>query len=833
MRVFIGLMLVLALGCGGDPGVDSGAPVDAGPSDAGLPPARDPWPSFPVPSGLEGPLVDEEPWLLEANRWRTEFDVATGTPDRTRRGGFGIGNGHVFGFVGIGEPDLATIHEAVGPGYEKHEGYFSDVQLAVRVGGERWEPVTQYQWQIRSTAVVVTLTRGPGLDLWAVDFAPLVRPAWADPSQPEERALVRHVAARATGGAALVDVEVALVGVAEWTAEGDVLVHRRDGGARIARLDALAGETDGEALEARFRFARIEPGAAARGTFAIAIGASDADVVASLSALEALPAMELARTTRDAWRAWAASGATLRTPEPMVDDLVETSRIMLRVQQAATGATCPMSEYTRTWLRDTIGPVLAMSALGHHEEAEAMMTYVYRAILDAGDLRNSMSADLDLTAPAPTPPDFRSLGPLSGTVRAEGPSYLVMGHDELARWTGDRAAIDERFDLFWHALTDQALTADDLLPFSGDETYRTAMAIGTGFDIAEQFTEGFLSSDSSFLLAVAAERLAAHAEVLGRNADADALRALAMRVRTAADALYWNEAESFYAPFATDPERDPWDAPFEDVSTKPVWTGYLAPDDPRARPSVQSVWDLLGNDERGMPITYVHPRNATLLRSQRVFFGVHTGMTVGYFLGAASAVDLPEAEAAFDALGRTANTTGSWSEYMTFEDHANLSLTYDTAGLLGEYTARYRPWEGGINVRALLDYLGGVSPALDPEPHLVVAPHLPTGWDRFELADLRVADARITLVVEDEPTGADRTRRTTVTVTGAAAPVALDFGVRVPASEIISARAGGVDVDPGTLTLDVGEGRVRFELPRVAVSDGASHVVEIRYRPSP
>ena len=815
-----------------------GGPIDAGSPDAGppidagfLPAPRDPWPSLGAPPDLALTLFDEEPWLLEANGWRTEYDVAADTPDRAHRGGFALGNGHVFAFVGIGEPDLATVHELVGPSYDKDDGYFSDVEQRVRVGGAPWRPTTQWQWEVRSTAVVVTLSRGPGLDVVTVDFAPWTRAAWIDPAAPEERAIVRLVAMRATGTDPLTDVEVALGGLGTWADEGGAPAQRRSDGARLARLVAIDGEADGAALEARLRVATLAAGDEARGVFVLSAAGSDARTTETLDALAVADPITLARTTRDAWRDWAAGGATLATPEPMVDDLVEAARVMLKVQQAANGATCPMSEYTGTWLRDTVGPVIALASLGHHEDVAAMLDAQYAAIVTRGDLSNALPSDLDPAAPLPPVPDFRALGPLGGKVRAEGPSYVVLAYDEEARWTGSRARIDERFDLLWRAATAQSVSADGLLPFSGDETYRTAMAVSLGFGVSEQFVDGFFSADSSFLLVVAAERLAASADALGRTADAVALRALAARVRSAADALYWNDEEGFFAPFATDPEREAWAAPFEDVSEKPVWLGYFDPLDPRARRSLTSLVDRLGLHERGFPATPADARHASLLRARRIRHGMHTGMSQGYFLGAAAAVDLPEAEQAFDAIGRTANTTGSWSEYMSYDDHANVAIAYDPAGLLGEYTARYRPWEGGIDLRALLDYLAGVRPELDPTPRVRIAPHLPTGWEGFTFRGVRVGAALLDLAVSDAADGSDRVRRYELSVEGAD-PLDVTIGIRLPAAELLSASADGAPIDLGSVTIDPDRGRLRAELPSIAIPPGGALVVEVRYTPS-
>ena len=138
--------------------------------------------------------------------------------------------------------------------------------------------------------------------------------------------------------------------------------------------------------------------------------------------LPTIDAGELLDETAAAYQAWDAGLVQVELPDPMVADFVDGMKITLKSQTAATGASCPMSQYTRTWARDNIGPTLALLSLGAHDDVRAMMDYVYGAILLKGDLNNSYDADLDVSD-LPAAPDWDGLPVLTERVAAETPSY--------------------------------------------------------------------------------------------------------------------------------------------------------------------------------------------------------------------------------------------------------------------------------------------------------------------------------------------------------------------------------------------------------------------------
>ncbi len=108
--------------------------------------------------------VDERPDLDHA--WFDSHDLPelslyayseAGDEDRgpSFRGPYGVGNGLVFGLVGLGKP-LSTLHGAVGPTYEKSGRFFGDVSLQLIVDGEPVSFDREWIARPRGTGLVVT-----------------------------------------------------------------------------------------------------------------------------------------------------------------------------------------------------------------------------------------------------------------------------------------------------------------------------------------------------------------------------------------------------------------------------------------------------------------------------------------------------------------------------------------------------------------------------------------------------------------------------------------------------------------------------------------------------
>ncbi|MDP6946945.1 MAG: hypothetical protein QF464_22540, partial [Myxococcota bacterium] len=98
-------------------------------------------------------------------------------------------------------------------------------------------------------------------------------------------------------------------------------------------------------------------------------------------------------------------------------------------------------------------------------------------------------------------------------------------------------------------------------------------------------------------------------------------------------------------------------------------------------------------------------------------------------------------------LADHATASGATPEYHILDDFGPLHPIYDPIGNMGDYTARFRPWEGGILADAAYEYLlGNVCDAVQGTLHL--APNLPNGWPWLEARRVRCGETRLDLRVD-------------------------------------------------------------------------------------
>ena len=127
-------------------------------------------------------------------------------------------------------------------------------------------------------------------------------------------------------------------------------------------------------------------------------------------------------------------------------------------------------------------------------------------------------------------------------------------------------------------------------------------------------------------------------------------------------------------------------------------------------------------------------------------------MLPGYTLRAMTDIGYSHAMAAFNAVALSLSTSGNLGEVLVFDDHSGLTIIYDQGGAVGDYTAKFRPWEGGIVLDAVLKYLIGFMP---DAPHGVfrIRPHLPNSWPFARYTGLRMGNARFDLDLHRTDTG--------------------------------------------------------------------------------
>jgi len=672
-----------------------------------------------------------------------------GPPDRRpglgHRGAFGTGNGLLFAQVGVADP-LNTLHSLVGPTYERRPNFFGDFTVWV-AGPEDESPVPfEEEWAGRSLSAPVVVTRATrdGITLVTVDLG--APQGLADiPPTCWVRGLLVQASEDRDGWSLVVEAtnpQVPLPG-GRTRETGPVSDGRvRDlvsglMGPGIPEVDGTRTRLPLGPLSAGTSIWRLWVACASE---RLAGDRAPEDWPMRLSGRpEDLLAVALQQAEED-YQDWNRRTVMMDLPDPLVADFLEGMKMTLKVQTAATGASCPMSEYTRTWTRDNMGPVLALLAYGAFEDVAAILDYLEAAIRWSGDLRNSYDADLD-PAGAPPAPDWASLGTLDGRVAAETPSYLVRMHTLHARWSGDPSRVASRVPLIRRCMMDQAFGPDDLLPFTGDETFRAAMNTALGVpDLDYPHHDRSWSLNSTLLWLGAARDAGDLLDDLGETALAEDLRDRADRMADRTLPRYLRPDGCLAAYLDRDTETP--SAPFEDAALQVTWSGWLDGDEPLAQTSLRCLGDRI----RRAPGEWVSPLDPYWAGTMGAWEGIYTGMLPGYTLAAMTAIGHPEAQAAFDAVRLSLDTSGNLQEYLIFDDHSGVSLVYDPTGVIGDYTARFRPWEGGIVAEAALRYLIGFAPdALGGT--VALRPHLPEAWPRMAFQGLRAGAARFDVTV--------------------------------------------------------------------------------------
>ncbi|MCB9728281.1 MAG: hypothetical protein H6744_04875 [Deltaproteobacteria bacterium] len=746
------LLAAAVCACAADP--SPGSDADAGPdgSDASLdatadvladlgpdlaPPQPELWPAGPDFDATTGLPAAWPALSAHMSTWVTHVaGPVAQRPDTGHRGGYGTGNGRVFALFGLTDP-MNTMHGMTGPTYERGKRFFGDYSVSLTGPGVAAE--SDEEWTAMSLSAPVLFSRARFGALWleTLDFVP---PA----TDPAGHCMVRVIEVRNAASEATAALELRVAAAVSVTSPTpDRLLEQTGERALTTGFLSSEGQVDGKVLT--HPVGPLAPGAHARLTLLHCTAQGDAAVDLPELDLDATVAALVAEHA-----AWRERLVGFELPDPRVSDFLDGMAMTLRVQTSVEGANCPMSEYTRVWARDTIGAVLAWLRLGAHEEVRALMTYLYGAASERGDLQNSYDADLDLDPP-PAPPDWDALGPLAGKVAAETPSYMVWTAAEWLRFTGDAKPLADRWPFYRRCLLRQVPNEDGLLPFTGDETFRTAMNVAFGYPLESPHHEESWSANSSLLWLGAARGFDAMARATGHEADLAQAATLEATIRQGLMDYYLLE-DGCIAALVVRATGETLPEPFEDVALKLTWAGAEDGDSELARAATRCLIERLGTE----PGRFQSPIDGNLADFPLLgdeATGVYTGMLPGYALSALTDVGHPDAEAAFVTLSKVLGSSGNLQEYQVAPDDSGLTLLYDPSGALGDYTAKFRPWEGGIVAAAAVDYLVGFEPDASSK-ELALRPHLPSGWPDMTVRRLRAGDARFD--VEVSARGAER-----------------------------------------------------------------------------
>lgn len=674
---------------------------------------RDPWPEeagepIPLP-----PELSDQARLLDVSAWGAD-GLSSG---RDSAGSFGLGNGVVFGIIGLDSP-WSTLTNAIGPGYQLDAGFFGDSALQLWEDGAPLAVEAERAQRPRGLSVARTLAQSGDLALSTTDLA-----------VPGEPIIARHVTVWNQGERARAGLTVRLTLA---RSEGERLLSDERGllqrrGGRVMRVvcpDADWSLPDEGGLALDLAVPTLAPGESWSTVCQHVFGDTDTEPLA-LDVSEALD--EIAE--RDA--ALLDRAVALNAPEPKVADLLEGLLLTLQAQTAESGLVSPMSRYTSGWLRDAEGPVRLYLAAGLHEEARTQLDVLYETSLASAEISNSFPLDVDLsTVEEPADPEtFWSEVPfMEGRGAAEAPSVPVLLHAWYVRNTGDASIITEgRLAWLEACLSRQDQSDEGLLPWSGDETWRWPFALASGVGLPEE--EGW--SLASGLLYVAAT------DALLELGGDEGLAARAERAREALETVFWQEEGGFYSPYVAKEDLQPYLYPYEDASLLPLWLGGAGLQPERLLRNLGATREALLREDGALASE----------DAPGTFVGT-TGMVQPMWLSNLVSVHADGEEAAWDALDLLATPSGHVEE-LHGPSRLPLALVHQADGLGGDVSARLRPWEGGDLGAAVLDALVGADVRVDPETgqvHLHLSPHLPHGWPELSVERLPAGDGRYTLV---------------------------------------------------------------------------------------
>jgi hypothetical protein len=269
------------------------------------------------------------------------------------------------------------------------------------------------------------------------------------------------------------------------------------------------------------------------------------------------------------------------------------------------------------------------------------------------------------------------------------------------------------------------------------------MDVAFGLALAYLHEEASWSANSSLLWLGAYRHFVRLAEALGRDDDVAAATDMKEVVEAATLDRYLLP-DGCLSSHIDRASGEAWPAPFEDVALKVTWAGWKDGDDPAARDMLACLRERVqvGPGDLQSPLHESYHESALLPEADAVY----TGMLPGYTLAALVDAGDIEASAAVNALGKTLSSSGNIGEYLYRfgDDRSGLTIIYDDSGVIGDYTSKFRPWEGGIVLDALLRYLIGWSPDA-PEGTVALRPHLPANWPSASYRGLRIGDDRVDL----------------------------------------------------------------------------------------
>ncbi|MGD9494672.1 MAG: hypothetical protein AB7Y46_00050 [Armatimonadota bacterium] len=743
-------------------------------------------------------------WVADTyDAWRQTIDLEGELPTYSDLGAYPIGNGRVFAISGLSIP-LGTVQDMLGPTYQKVSGLLGAVMPAVLLDGEpadtprqssAWVApcgVVHHRWDGELIRVEILQTVPPELD--AVLSLILVT------NETEQRlgdvalALQASLPVEPAGGDLLhargqTRVRMGFAGARTWVRARSVVPPLPVG---LSDLVLPLGRMTRQVQEPQSvicPLGRLGPGESVAKLAYVTFADGEAAEQGMLAAIEE-KGLALFDQSHQWWSGWAEGTVQVEGAGEEIEQFLAISRYLCRVQQAQAGGYSPMHKYTYRWIRDSNGPIMYLLDAGDFESVARDLAYHFAACAQRGEIGNNVPLNLDL-GETPAIQWAKVESP-----KAEIASFVILQNAWYWRHTGETAQLEQRWPYLVRAFEGHAVDDQGRLPFHGDETYRFP-----GYELhsvddtpcPDYLHLQLRSADSAFEYVAAAEAMAQMAEAIGREDEVAGYLEAARRVREATEEHYWQRERGYYAPAMSDLSGERYRYPFANISLRPLWIGYAQADEQRQIDNVLNALAYLWRPESG---------TARLTPA----FGYYVGMTPGYVLSALCAIDHPAAERALEGLLAAAEPSGGFAEMNRPDD----TPSRDIWGL-----HRVRPWEGGINASAVLQYLTGFEPDA-PNRRVRFAPHLPGDSMAMTVSNLRVAEARLRLSVSFEVA---RTRYV-VECVEADEPVELELLASAPGSELSAAEGNWRELGGRTRSLPARFGRAHLLISGATLEQG-------------
>ena len=714
--------------------------------------------------------VSAAAWTIDGyDAWKQEIDLEDALPTYSDLGAYPIGNGRVFGIAGLSLP-LGTVQDILGPTYQKTGALLGAWVPAVLVDDEPLTIARQSTRWIAPGGVVHSRWEGGDIQVDLLQTVP-----------PDLNTVATLIMVTNAGGAP-VDVSLGLQSSlpVDEESDGDMLCTR--GGAvvrggfagatttvadrsvlpafpdelsdRVRPVSRMAMEMEAQSVVCPL--GAVQPEESVGKIAYVAVG--ERDETAAIAQTVEEKGLQLFEDAHTWWQDWHDRTLVVEGAGDEIDQFMAIQKYLCRVQQAEAGGYSPMHKYSYRWIRDSNGPIKFLLDCGDFESVDHDLSYHFAGCAQKQEIFNNIELNLDLDLDNPDQIDWTEVP----TPKAEIASFVILQNWWYYQHTGETEQLEQRWPYLVAAFDGHEVDAEGRLPFHGDETYRFPgyQLFGPEPEAVSDYVHMTLrSADSAFEYVAAARAMMEMAREIGRPVDeVERYNDAAQFVLGATERFYWQEDRGYYAPAMSAVSGELYRYPFANIDLRPMWIGYANANDQQSRNVLSALRSLY------------RPESGTSNLTPTC--GYYVGMTPGYVLSALTAINSPEAAKALDGVLAAASPSGGYAEMNRPDD----TPSREVWGM-----HRVRPWEGGINGSAVLQYLTGFRPRADVR-QVEFAPRLPDGADSMTVRNLRMGDANLTLEVRsagDETTA-------TVTCEEADEPVVVLISAQPVASSAIA-----------------------------------------------